>query len=340
MAAYPGGAGLPYGYGPPSNNYGGYYPPYNPPMPQSPTQNQHMPNYLFGGAPTGGMTPQAPASGAGLRRSNSLHGVSSPPGGSGVAGGAGAGRAGAGGGAASTFGTPAAGAANKHILRARQADVPSARKFSGEPPCLGLYDEQLPSVAMNDHIEMSPTPLPFSSPAPLHGGTTLLTAPGTGLSSTSPGDGVGGHERCVTVFGFSSGDASFVLTEFEQYGAIRRRKHDAHGNWMHLEYATKAQAHKALSKNGKTFGQRVMVGVRPCDDPDFLRDAEGEVDESSVGILGSPAPRRVPRQLTASRPAAAVGAGAGTPIHGGSGSNVPKKNDGYLSLLREYVLGW
>lgn len=38
------------------------------------------------------------------------------------------------------------------------------------------------------------------------------------------------------------------------------------GNWMHLHYQSKLQAKKALSKNGKVFGNSIMVGVSPCID--------------------------------------------------------------------------
>lgn len=38
------------------------------------------------------------------------------------------------------------------------------------------------------------------------------------------------------------------------------------GNWMHLQYQSKLQARKALSKDGKVFGDSIMVGVKPCID--------------------------------------------------------------------------
>lgn len=38
------------------------------------------------------------------------------------------------------------------------------------------------------------------------------------------------------------------------------------GNWMHLQYQSKLQARKALSKDGKVFGDTIMVGVKPCID--------------------------------------------------------------------------
>ena len=38
------------------------------------------------------------------------------------------------------------------------------------------------------------------------------------------------------------------------------------GNWMHIHYQSKLQAKKSLSKNGKVFGNSIMVGVTPCID--------------------------------------------------------------------------
>lgn len=38
------------------------------------------------------------------------------------------------------------------------------------------------------------------------------------------------------------------------------------GNWMHIQYQSKLQARKALSKDGKIFGEAIMIGVKPCID--------------------------------------------------------------------------
>lgn len=38
------------------------------------------------------------------------------------------------------------------------------------------------------------------------------------------------------------------------------------GNWMHVQYQSKLQARKALSKDGKIFGDCIMIGVKPCID--------------------------------------------------------------------------
>lgn len=38
------------------------------------------------------------------------------------------------------------------------------------------------------------------------------------------------------------------------------------GNWMHIKYQNKLQARCALSRNGRVFGDNIMVGVMPCSD--------------------------------------------------------------------------
>jgi len=69
----------------------------------------------------------------------------------------------------------------------------------------------------------------------------------------------------VTVFGFTPQDFAFIFKEFQNYGIILRHI-SGYGNWMNLQYQTKLQAQKALSKNGKILNGRIMIGVRPCID--------------------------------------------------------------------------
>jgi hypothetical protein len=68
----------------------------------------------------------------------------------------------------------------------------------------------------------------------------------------------------VTVFGFPPNATSYIIEQFSQYGTIIRHEMTSEGNWVHLQYQTKLQARKALSKNGKVYGEGVMVGVQPC----------------------------------------------------------------------------
>ncbi|XP_023286324.1 nucleoporin NUP53-like, partial [Seriola lalandi dorsalis] len=70
----------------------------------------------------------------------------------------------------------------------------------------------------------------------------------------------------VTVFGFPPASASYILLQFAQYGNILKHMMASPGNWMHLQYQSRLQARKALSKDGKVFGDAIMVGVKPCID--------------------------------------------------------------------------
>ena len=56
----------------------------------------------------------------------------------------------------------------------------------------------------------------------------------------------------ITVFGFTSSATAFILKQFRQYGVILQHViNQEGGNWIHIQYKTKIQARKALSKNGK-----------------------------------------------------------------------------------------
>ncbi|XP_010788784.1 nucleoporin NUP53-like, partial [Notothenia coriiceps] len=70
----------------------------------------------------------------------------------------------------------------------------------------------------------------------------------------------------ITVFGFPPASASYILLQFAQYGNILKHTMASPGNWMHLQYQSSLQARKALSKDGKVFGDAIMVGVKPCID--------------------------------------------------------------------------
>ena len=58
---------------------------------------------------------------------------------------------------------------------------------------------------------------------------------------------------------------SFVLRQFQKYGEIIKHK-VGEGNWITVQYASKLQAQKALTKNGKIIADGLMIGVVPCID--------------------------------------------------------------------------
>lgn len=69
----------------------------------------------------------------------------------------------------------------------------------------------------------------------------------------------------VTVFGFPNAAESFILRQFRQYGVILQFvSQHSQANWIHIQYKTKIQARKALSKNGKIIEGQIMIGVVPC----------------------------------------------------------------------------
>lgn len=53
----------------------------------------------------------------------------------------------------------------------------------------------------------------------------------------------------ITVFGFPNAAESFILRQFRQYGIILQYDSQPNqSNWIHIQYKTKLQARKALSK--------------------------------------------------------------------------------------------
>ncbi|KAG9464206.1 hypothetical protein GDO78_020314, partial [Eleutherodactylus coqui] len=88
-----------------------------------------------------------------------------------------------------------------------------------------------------------------------------LFAQGDALSSGDQLD-----DTWVTVFGFPQASASYILLQFAQYGNIVKHVMSNAGNWMHVQYQSKLQARKALSKDGKIFGDCIMIGVKSCID--------------------------------------------------------------------------
>lgn len=74
------------------------------------------------------------------------------------------------------------------------------------------------------------------------------------------------EEEWVTVYGFSPGDTNLVLREFEKCGVILKHvPGPRNANWMHILYQNRADARKALSKNGAQINGVLIVGVRPVD---------------------------------------------------------------------------
>jgi Nup53/35/40-type RNA recognition motif len=135
-------------------------------------------------------------------------------------------------------------------------------------------------------------------------------------------------ERWVTVFGFSRDRTTEVLHGFQKYGEIEQHRMGT-GNWLHMRYATKLQAQRALSKNGKILNGDLMLGVAPCiDESAWLKQQQHHHSDASSSPSSSSAHRLRPAAatLSATMPLSAIG-------------NAPSQSQGFWTLFCEHVLG-
>ncbi|XP_041366621.1 nucleoporin NUP35-like isoform X2 [Gigantopelta aegis] len=154
-------------------------------------------------------------------------------------------------------------------------------------------------------------------------------------------------ETWVTVFGFVPSSMSFILQQFAQYGDIIKYVAATEGNWMHIHYKSRIQAKKALSKNGKIFEGTIMVGVLPCIDKNILEDFRDAKDMSCT----TPAMLQTANTPSMLNNSSIKTTSTGTPIRPlaaayRSRSDVlqnpqePKRDNSFVSKVKEYVLGW
>lgn len=156
----------------------------------------------------------------------------------------------------------------------------------------------------------------------------------------------------ITVFGFPQSATSYVLQEFSIYGQILRHT-STQGNWLHIQYQTKLQAQKALSKNGKVLANNIMVGVMKCIDKNVMNGQAGQVENEPIGEPMA-APTNKLRGLSSGvkldrsqslrtniRPLGQFNRENNTET-GSNNSNgkLPKKNTNVLSKAMEYMFGW
>lgn len=149
-------------------------------------------------------------------------------------------------------------------------------------------------------------------------------------------------ECWVTVFGFPPAASSFILQQFSQYGNIMKSV-TSKGNWLHLQYQSKLQAKKALSKNGKIYGSNIMVGVMPCIEKSVMETFGKENMSTPLSsnrnetMMASPtASKPVPvRPLTAAYQAARSDHQVVS-----NGARTPQKDANIVSKAMEYLFGW
>ncbi|XP_072182288.1 nucleoporin NUP35-like [Diadema setosum] len=159
----------------------------------------------------------------------------------------------------------------------------------------------------------------------------------------------------VTIFGFQPAATSYILQQFSQYGNMVRHVVASSGNWMHVQYSSRIQARKALSKNGKVFGGNIMVGVTPCIDKDVM--SGGTTDTCALNTTGvrdtpvTPAKRLVSQsgenmdpalttKCTPIRPLTAAYKAASNPHEVIQESKTPQKSSNVVSKTLEYMFGW
>ncbi|NXF39637.1 NUP35 protein, partial [Nyctibius bracteatus] len=255
-----------------------------------------------------------------------------------------------------------------------QPVVPTHKDKSGAPPVRSIYDE-LSSPGLGSTPLTSRRPTSFSlTQSPLVG--TMPSTPGTGRSSSifspasigqprkttlSPaqldpfytqGDSLTSEDQLddtwVTVFGFPQASASYILLQFAQYGNILKHVMSNTGNWMHIRYQSKLQARKALSKDGRIFGESIMIGVKPCIDKSVMENFERSSTSSMSSVFSPPAksisipvqPANDTPRISTMRPLATAYKASSSDYQVVSDRQTPRKDESIVSKAMEYVFGW
>ncbi|XP_050772395.1 nucleoporin NUP35 isoform X3 [Gopherus flavomarginatus] len=151
----------------------------------------------------------------------------------------------------------------------------------------------------------------------------------------------------VTVFGFPQASASYILLQFAQYGNILKHVMSNTGNWMHIRYQSKLQARKALSKDGRIFGESIMIGVKPCIDKSVMESFDRGSASSMSSVftpptktLGTPMqPASTPR-ISTMRPLATAYKASTSDYQVISDRQTPRKDESIVSKAMEYMFGW
>ncbi|XP_034284918.1 nucleoporin NUP35 isoform X3 [Pantherophis guttatus] len=193
-----------------------------------------------------------------------------------------------------------------------QPIMPTHKDKGGAPPVRSIYDE-VASPGLGSTPLTSRRPATFSVIQSPNVGSLPLT-PGTGASVFSPaslaqprkttmspaqldpfytqGDALTSEDQLddtwVTVFGFPQASASYILLQFAQYGNILKHVMSNTGNWMHIRYQSKLQARKALSKDGRIFGESIMIGVKPCIDKNVMENIDRGTVSSPTSVFTPP----------------------------------------------------
>ncbi|XP_008326039.1 nucleoporin NUP35 [Cynoglossus semilaevis] len=228
-----------------------------------------------------------------------------------------------------------------------QPIVHTPKDKSGAPPVRSIRDDLVsvgtPHSAHKTSFPMMQSPPSARQATPLTGLQQSCLSPAQVDPFYSQGESLSSDDQLdqtwVTVFGFPPAAASYILLQFAQYGNILKHKMGSPGNWMHLQYQSKLQARKALSKDGKVFGDAIMVGVKPCIDKSVMERSE---DDSSplVSSFCSSANALPSTPRSAIRPLSATYRGSSSDYQVVSDRQTPRKDDSFVSKAMEYMFGW
>lgn len=227
---------------------------------------------------------------------------------------------------------------------APQPVVPTPKDKSGAPPVRSIHDD-LVNVAtpLNTHRQAFPV---MQSPLSARGASTpgvqqVCLSPAQVDPFYSQGEALSSEDLLdqtwVTVFGFPPASASYILLQFAQYGNILKHTMASPGNWMHLQYQSRLQARKALSKDGKVFGDAIMVGVKPCIDKSVMESSIAVSSPLSTSFSTSALPS-TPR--SAIRPLSAAYRNSSSDYQVVADRQTPRKDDSFVSKAMEYMFGW
>ncbi|XP_033022702.1 nucleoporin NUP35 isoform X1 [Lacerta agilis] len=252
-----------------------------------------------------------------------------------------------------------------------QPVVPTHKDKGGAPPVRSIYDE-VASPGLGSTPLTSRRPVSFSvTQSPLVG--SMPVTPGTGASVFSPatlaqprkstmspaqldpfytqGDALTSDDHLddtwVTVFGFPQASASYILLQFAQYGNILKHVMSNTGNWMHIHYQSKLQARKALSKDGRIFGESIMIGVKPCIDKNVMETTDRCTVSSPssaftppMKTLGTPVQLSSAQRISTMRPLATAYKASTSDYQVVSDRQTPRKDESIVSKALEYMFGW
>ncbi|XP_028249551.1 nucleoporin NUP35 isoform X2 [Parambassis ranga] len=228
---------------------------------------------------------------------------------------------------------------------ALQPVVTTPKDKSGAPPVRSIHDELVavatPLAAHRQPFSVLQSPLSArQASTPGAGVQQVCLSPAQVDPFYSQGEALSSDDQLdqtwVTVFGFPPASASYILLQFAQYGNILKHTMASPGNWMHLQYQSRLQARKALSKDGKVFGDTIMVGVKPCIDKSVMDSSEA-VSPPVNTTLNATLPS-TPR--SAIRPLSATYRSSSSDYQVVADRQTPRKDDSFVSKAMEYMFGW